>query len=127
MPLPGRMAFERAIRARVTQPRGLNATSNRTIGAAPRAARSVCWIAQVFGASSATTKITTTSKPGRDHHAPGAEGVGRDHADQGGGHQGAQLQGEQDDRQHGVDAFDETQQRRRAPSLLLYQRLGLGL
>ena len=54
-----------------------------------------------LGASSATTKITTTSKAVATTTPQPAEGVGGDHTDQGGGHQGAHLEGEE---HHGQDA-----------------------
>ena len=43
-----------------------------TTGAASRAARSVCWMAQVFGAASASTKmtITSTASPSTTPSAP---------------------------------------------------------
>ena len=67
----------------------------------------MCCTAQVLGASSATTKITITSKAVATTTPERAEGVGGDHADQGRRHQGAQLQGEQHDRQDPVEWVDE--------------------
>ncbi len=63
----------------------------------------------------------------RHHDTPPTEGVSEDHPDEGGGHQGAELEGEQDDRQDGADALDQAQEGGGAAPALLHQRLRLGL
>src|SRR5947209_5900078 len=62
-PLPGMMTLARPIRPRERTRSGQKRTRAATGRPARRAARSACWIAQVFGAASAITKMMQTSMP----------------------------------------------------------------
>jgi hypothetical protein len=64
---------------------------------------------------------------GGDEHPDATEDVLGHHTDQGGGHQRAQLKGEEDDGQHPLGVLDQAQQGGAVPAVLLDQGHGLDL
>ena len=93
MPLPGRMALVIAMRPRVIQPMGLNATSRRDDRSGPQGGSLGVLHRPGLGRQLGHHEDDHDLERGGDDHAERAEGVSRHHADQGRRHQGAQLAG----------------------------------
>ena len=90
---------------------GGNRTTAATSGALNRAARSGLCTAQFLGIASKTTKITTISKTVADHDADRAQPLLGQHADQGGRHQLADEDEQQDRVQEPLGVLDQPDER----------------